>query len=177
MFMDYIRAVDTDDRLALVVYNGPDGNALVETPLTHDLTLVASLAAQRQAGHYHSYTNIGAGMAGSSAELQENARMGAFKMIVLMTDGNANWHNGVYDTTAARNHVLSEAAAASGVNIPIVTISLGASADVNLMNQVADITESRTFNVPGGQSVSEYRDGLYQVFRDIADNRPLKLVQ
>ena len=31
----------------------------------------------------------------------------------------------------------------------------------SLMNQVAEITESRTFNVPGGQSVSAYRDGLY----------------
>ena len=48
---------------------------------------------------------------------------------------------------------------------------------MSLMNQVAEITESRTFNVPGGQSVSAYRDGLYQVFRDIADHRPLKLVQ
>ena len=45
------------------------------------------------------------------------------------------------------------------------------------MNQVADITQSRTFNVPGGQAVAAYRDGLFQVFRDIADNRPLKLVQ
>ncbi len=177
VFMDYIRAVDTNDRLALVVYNGPDGDALVETPLTHDLDLVATLAARRQAGHYHSYTNIGAGMEAAREELQQNARLGAFKMIVLMTDGNANWHNGTYDTTAARNHVLAEAAAASSINIPIVTISLGAGADVSLMNDVASMTESRTFNVPGGQSVSEYRDGLYQVFREIADHRPLKLVQ
>ena len=51
-------------------------------------------------------------------ELEQNGRYGAFKMIVLMTDGQANWHNGGYDTTAARNHVLSEANAAKALNFP-----------------------------------------------------------
>ncbi len=176
VFMDYIQAVDTNDRLALVVYDGPDGNAIVETPLTTNLALVSDLTSHRQAGHYHNYTNIGAGMQSARQELEQNGRVGAFKMIVLMTDGNANWHNGVYDTTAAVNHVISEAYASANLNFPIVTISLGANADVSLMDQVAEITKSRTFNVPGGASVSAYRDGLYQVFRDIADNRPLKLV-
>ncbi len=73
--------------------------------------------------------------------------------------------------------MLSEAYAAAALKFPIITISLGAGADVSLMNQVADITESRTFNVPGGQSASAYRTGLFQVFREIADHRPLKLVQ
>jgi hypothetical protein len=76
----------------------------------------------------------------------------------------------------ARNQVIQEAYAAAALNFPIVTISLGAGADVGLMAQVAEITESRHFNVPGGQQVSEYRAGLFQVFKDIADNRPLKLV-
>ncbi len=176
VFMDYIQAVDTNDRLALVVYDGPDGNALLETPLTTNLPLVADLARHRQAGHYHNYTNIGAGMEAARHELEQNGRTMAFKMIVLMTDGRANWHNGVYDMTAAYNQVISEAYASAGLKYPIVTISLGVNADAGLMNQVAEITQSRTFNVPGGASVSAYRDGLYQVFRDIADNRPLKLV-
>ncbi len=176
VFMDYIQQVDTNDRVALIVYDGPDGNALVETPLTTNLALVADLMRHRQAGHYHNYTNIGAGMEAGRRELEQNGRTMAFKMIVLMTDGNANWHNGVYDTTAAVNHVISEAYASAGLNFPIVTISLGVNADVSLMNQVAEITESRTFNVPGGASVAAYREGLFEVFRDIADNRPLKLV-
>lgn len=176
VFMDYIRSVDTNDRVGLVIYDGPDGNATVEVPLTDDLDLISLTTQQRQAGHYHNYTNIGAGMQSARLELEQNARPNAFKMVVLMTDGLANWHNGVYDETRARNHVLSEAQAAHALNIPIVTISLGAAADVNLMNQVADITESRTFNVPGGESVSAYREGLFEVFHDIAKNRPLKLV-
>jgi hypothetical protein len=177
VFMDYMKAVDTDDRLGLVVYNGPGGGATVEIPLTMDIDSVAVRARERQAAHYHNYTNIGAGMESARVELLDNARHGAFKMVVLMTDGRANWYNGTYDTTAARNQVLSEAYAAKSENIPVVTISLGAGADIDLMNQVAEITESRTFNVPGGRAVSEYRADLFNVFRDIADHRPMKLVQ
>ena len=59
----------------------------------------------------------------------------------------------------------------------MVAISLGAGADTALMEQVAEITESRHFNVPGGAVIGDYRDGLMQVFREIADARPLKLVQ
>jgi hypothetical protein len=45
------------------------------------------------------------------------------------------------------------------------------------MDTVADMTESRHFSVPGGRPVEEYREDLIDVFREIADNRPLKLVQ
>jgi hypothetical protein len=176
VFMDYITYVDTNDRLGLAVYDAADGEGKLEISLTEELSTVADSARHRQAGHYHNYTNIGAGMETARLELESNARDGAFKMMVLMTDGQANWHNGRYDTTAARNHVLAEAAAAAANHYPIVTISLGAGADTNLMQQVADITESRHFNIPGGQSVNDYRDGLMEVFRDIADARPLKLV-
>jgi hypothetical protein len=98
-------------------------------------------------------------------------------MIVLMTDGRANWHSGRYDTSAAWDHVISESHAAKAKNIPVVAISLGAGADVDLMDAVAEISESRHFNVPGGQSVLDYREDLFEVFRTIADSRPLKLVK
>ncbi len=177
VFMDYITEVDTNDRLGLVVYDAPDGNGELETGLTENLPLVAQIARQRQAGHYHNYTNIGAGMATARQELEQHGRVGAFKMIVLMTDGVANWHNGYYDIYAAHNHVISEANAAANLNYPIVAISLGAGADTDLMQSVADITKSRHFNVPGGQGVAGYRDDLFEVFRAIADSRPLKLVK
>jgi Flp pilus assembly protein TadG len=176
VFMEYIQEVDTNDRVGLAMYNAPDGEGLVEVGLTTDFSVVSDTARHRQAGHYHNYTNIGAGMLAAREELEANGRAGAFRMIVLMTDGQTNWHNGAYDTTGARNQVIQEAYAAAALNFPIVTISLGAGADVGLMAQVAEITESRHFNVPGGQQVSEYRAGLFQVFKDIADNRPLKLV-
>ncbi len=176
VFMDYITTIKTNDRLGLVVYDASDGEAILESPLTTDLDYVADIAQHRQAGHYHRMTNIGAGLRVARQHLEANGRDGAFKMIVLMTDGCANWYHGYYDPTAARNDVISEAEIAAGLHYPIVTISLGANADLNLMQDVADITESRHFNVPGGQAVADYRDDLFAVFQDIAANRPLKLV-
>jgi len=175
--MDYIREVDTNDRVSLVVYDALDGNAIVETGLTTNLDLVPQITRQRQAGHYHDYTNIGAGMQKARQELIAHGRENAFKMIILMTDGNANWYNGSYNESAAKNQVLSEAQADATLRYPVVAISLGAEADTALMAQVAEITQSRHFNVPGGAVLGDYREGLMQVFREIADARPLKLVQ
>jgi predicted dienelactone hydrolase len=110
-------------------------------------------------------------------QLEQNGRMGAFKMIVLMTDGQANWYQGSYSTSAARSDVQGEASLDADLKFPVVTISLGSGADTALMEDVAETTASRHFNVPGGRPVNEYRDDLIQVFREIADNRPLKLVQ
>lgn len=177
VFMDYIREVDTNDRVGLVVYNAANGNAKVEAALTTNLDQIPAVARQRQAGHYHDYTNIGAGMQAAREHLVANGRVNAFKMIVLMTDGVANWNNGAYNITAAKNHVLSEAAADAALHYPVVAISLGAGADTTIMQQVADITDSRHFNVPGGQAIGDYAQGLMEVFRAIADARPMKLVQ
>ena len=46
-----------------------------------------------------------------------------------------------------------------------------------LMQQIADISDGVHFNVPGGQSVTDYEDDLLGVFRQIADDRPLILVK
>ena len=179
VFMDYIREVDTNDRVGLVVYNASNGNAKLEIGAHHEPRPDTRRSrVHRQAGHYHDYTNIGAGMQTAREHLVANGRTNAFKMIVLMTDGVANWNNGAYNIAAAKNHVLSEAAASSALNYPVVAISLGAGADTALMQQVADITESRHFNVPAdGNGIERYRDGLMEVFKAIADARPLKLVQ
>jgi hypothetical protein len=177
VFMDFIQRVDTNDRVGLVVYNGADGEATLELPLTREMDEVAVVAGQRQAGHYHVYTNIGAGMRVAREQLEQNGRMGAFKMIVLMTDGRANWYQGNYNTNAARSDVLGEAGLDADLKFPVVTISLGSGADIALMDDVAETTNSRHFNVPGGRPVDEYREDLIQAFREIADNRPLKLVQ
>jgi Mg-chelatase subunit ChlD len=128
----------------------------------------------RQAGHYDHYTNIGAGINKSRLELQQHARAGAFRMIVLMTDGIANRPT---DTTTARAYVISESQACADAKIPIVTISMGAAADVALMQQVADMTGGKHFNIPGGQTATQYEQQLKDVFAEIANTRPLKLVQ
>jgi Mg-chelatase subunit ChlD len=174
VFLSFLQAEDTDDRLGLSIYNSPSSTAVLEHQLTDDFALVNNTMRHRQAGHYDHYTNIGAGLATSRIELQQHARPEDFRMIVLMTDGIANRPT---DTATARAYVLSEAQACKNAKIPVVTISMGAGADVPLMQQVADITGGKHFNVPGGQTAAQYEEDLKDVFEEVAKTRPLKLVQ
>jgi Mg-chelatase subunit ChlD len=171
VFMDYIREVDTEDRVALVIYNSPSENALVEHNLTEDFDLIEDSVQHRQAAHYNNMTNIGAGIHEAWLELDANARTGSFKMIVLMTDGIANRPDN------ARAYALEQADLAAERNYPIVTISLGSGADTSLMQQIADRTGGLHFNIPGMQGITDYEEQLLEVFRRIADHRPLLLVK
>lgn len=174
VFLAYLQEVDTDDRLGLSVYTAADGTAVLESGLTSNMQFIEDVSRQRQAGHYNHYTNIGDGIKKARLELQNNARPGAFKMIVLITDGIANRPT---DTTTGKNYAISEATTAANAGYPIVTVSLGAAADENLMQSIADLSGGIHFNVPGGQAVADYEEDLKDVFRQIADDRPLKLVK
>ena len=79
--------------------------------------------------------------------------------------------------SAAQQHVCDEAAAAATAKIKIMTISLGSGADTALMQTVADATGGLHFNIPGGQSPSDYEQDLTDAFEDIANDRPLQLVK
>jgi len=177
VFMDFITEVDTDDRVGLSVYNAPGGEGLLEQPLTSELENNAAIAWVRQAGHYHDYTNIGGGMEVALDELIASGRPNALKVIVLMTDGIANWSNGQYNLSAAVDDVIDLAYEAKSHNIPIVTISLGANADTELMQQVADITGAEHYNVPFNVAIEVVEADLTEVFRKIADDRPLQIVR
>jgi hypothetical protein len=173
VFMDYIQEVDTDDRAALVIYNSVSQTALLEYPLTDNFAQIQNTVQHRQAAHYDSYTNIGAGINAGRLELKNNGRVGAFKMIVLMTDGVANRPTGV----DARQYALQQADLVAQLHYPIVTISLGTEADTALMQEIADRTGGVHFNIPGRDTVTNYRNDLLAVFRRIADDRPLILVK
>ncbi|HHN78781.1 MAG TPA: VWA domain-containing protein [Phycisphaerales bacterium] len=173
IFLDFLRDVATEDRVGLSVYTSTDGHALLESGLTDDLELIRTLTHQRQAGHYQAMTNIGAGLEVARAELDAHGRDGTLKTMILLTDGRANRP---YNTSYARQYVIDEAYAAADAGYPIAAISLGAGADVDLMQDVADITGGVSFHVPGGQSVEQYEAELRQVFETIAARRPLRLV-
>ena len=174
VFMDYIQAVDCDDRVGLAIYDSPNQTALVEQTLTRDLEVIEETVQHRQAGHYDRMTNIGAGIRSGRLELDSHARIGAFKMIVLMTDGNANRPS---NESYARQYALEQARLAAEKRYPIVTISLGVDADTELMQEIADITKGVHFNIPGGESVQNYTEQLREVFHRIAKDRPLALVK
>jgi hypothetical protein len=179
IFMDFIREVQTDDRVSLIIYDALDGEAIVEKTLTTDLDAISDIVTHRQAGHYTSYTNIGAGMHSARLELDQNGRPNAFKLIVLMTDGNANYAKGSYSVSAANQYVYDEAALAADQSrrYPVVTIGLGAAADTSILQSVSNTTKGKFFDVPGGSSIEDYNSQLSQVFKDIANSRPLMLVQ
>jgi hypothetical protein len=163
-----------DDRVGVSLYTAADGTAILESPLTKDYASVSTVVRQRQAGHYTPYTNIYDGMRTARLELENNARRGARRMMVLMTDGQANRPS---PANRAKSLVLDEARAAASAGIPVFTIALGAGADTNLMKQVADITQGQYFEIPGGQSVADYEEQLKEAFRSIAAKRAVQLVQ
>ncbi|MEX1224468.1 MAG: VWA domain-containing protein [Pirellulales bacterium] len=177
LFVDYVQEVDTDDRMGLAVYNSFSGDGTLEASMSSDMNLVRTISRQRQASHYHNYTNVGAGMAVARNELQNNNRQGAARLMVLMTDGNANWHPGGYSTWQGRQYVLDQAALCKAAKIPVMTISLGAGADTSLMQDVADITDGVHFVVPGGQPIADVQEDLRAVFKQIADDRPLQIIK
>jgi hypothetical protein len=177
VFMDFISAVDTNDRVGLAIYNAPDGEGQVDVSLTDNYDLIVNSVAQKQAGHYHQYTNIGGGLHAGRVHLDNVSRPNTSKMIVLMTDGQANWVNGGYDEAAANQYVLTEAQLCADRNYPIFTISMGAGADTSIMQQTADISGGRHFNVPGGTSHQDYYEQLYDAFLEIARARPLQIVK
>lgn len=174
VFLAYLQEADTSDQVGLAVYTAADGTAMLESSLTADYAAIETISRQRQAAHYHSYTNIGDGIKAAREELTQNARPGAFKLIVLMTDGIANRPN---NTTYAKQYAKDQAELVANARIPIATISLGANADKTLMDEIAAMTSGIHFNVPGGQSVEDYEEDLKDAFREIAADRPLKLVK
>lgn len=177
VFMDFIQSVDTNDRVGLVVYNSSSGNAKLEAALTTDMNSITTIVDHRQAGHYHSYTNIGAGMKLAREQLQATGRSNASKLIVLMTDGLANYYNGSYNLAGAKQQIADESAASLAAKFKIMTLSVGIAADTATMQQVADTTKGTAYVVPGGSDYQAMHDNLKAAFKEIADARPLLLVK
>ena len=44
------------------------------------------------------------------------------------------------------------------------------------MQEVADTTRGKHFNIPGGQTPDQYREDLTDAFYEIAADRPLQIV-
>lgn len=177
VFLNYLRQVHTLDQAALVAYTSAAGGASIEVPLTRDTNLVENRSRHMQAGHYHHYTNIASGIESGRDELQAHGRGASLKMLVLLSDGNANWLNGMNNPAAARRATLTQARLAADDAFPIVTISLGSDSDVSLMQEVADITSGVHYHVKTDDSLEDTQAQLIEVFSAIAGHRALRLVE
>ncbi len=175
LFVDYLTENAGGDYIGLTIYTHTSSSgAILEHGLSTNLTQVKNTTRQRQAGHYTGGTNISAGMATGRVELTTNGRDRSEKLMIVMTDGQANLPGSVSTACAA---VLTEAQAASAAGIKIVTVTVGLDADTALMQQVASIGGGECFIVPGNQSVADVQAQLMEVFIRIASTRPLKLIK
>jgi Mg-chelatase subunit ChlD len=165
LFASILTAIKADDRVGFARYS-TEGELVI--PLTKDL---AAVERQVQSDNANGWTNIGHGMELGRQEFEKNGRAIATKMMVIMTDGKVNRPLG----GDPKNYVLVEAEALRDAGLAAVTISFGDDADKSLMQEVADITEGVHFNVP--DTVSSREDDLRDVFRKIAINRTVKLVE
>lgn len=173
LFVNYLESVQAEDNVGLSLYNNANEDALLEHGLSQNFSAITDTTTHRQAGHYNSYTNIGAGMRVGRQEMIANARPKAMRMMILITDGIANRSS---TGASPAQSALDEAYYAKAAKIKIMTVSIGAGADTSLMQQIADITGGEHFNVPGGQSVAQYAEQLQGHFNTIAADRPLKLI-
>jgi hypothetical protein len=164
LFTAILQQVGAQDRVAFSRYS-TEGE--LEVGLTQNLNYVQTRARSFSAD---GWTNIGEGMERARLELEQRGRPEATKIMVLMTDGKVNRPL----NRDCRRYVLDEAQLLADDGIAAVTVSFGADADRTLMQQVADITKGVHFNVP--DSVSSQEDDLGDVFRKIALNRPVVLV-
>ena len=172
--MTVIEGLENDDQVSLEIY-GTD--ARHEVDLTHDYASVAARLNDMQAAHYNSYTCIGGGILRAREELaSERARMASRKIIVLLTDGNANinqWGN--YSISGGKQYAKDQASAAAEEGIRIFCVSVSTDADTDLMQWIADIGNGSHFHAEG--TIEEYSDQLDAIFNTLGGERPVELIR
>jgi Mg-chelatase subunit ChlD len=170
----FLTLADSNDQISLEVY-GTQGRH--EVDLTNNFQTVADRFMEMQAGHYDPYTNMGAGIARAIEEL-ESSRSRSFsrKAMILLTDGRANiGSNGSFSYAGGRAYALTMAAQAAEKGIRIFTVSVGASADIALMQEIADIGSGLQFRATG--SIENYAANLEQILVTIGGAKSVELIQ
>ena len=176
IMIDVVTRMQSLDHISLEVFAT---DAQHEVNLTADLQSVADTLYERQAAHYSTCTCHGCGLAQAIAELQSSrARPNAHKVIMLMSDGQANidefgrFQNG---SQAAHDYAVDEAEQAADLGIRIYTISVGYDADRGLMQELAAIGHGQEFFAAGNPE--EYTEQLEMIFRTLGGKRPVALIE
>lgn len=143
-----------------------DWAAVLEAPLTDNYQALLDTAlstASLQSGKYGGGTPIGAAIRDGAHYVNANNRDDIDKLMVLMSDGHAN-----KPSDDGAGYALEMAAYAASLGVKIHTISLGDSADVWLMTEIASTTGGRHFDASGSGSV--LTDRLKRAYRGIAND-------
>jgi hypothetical protein len=139
-----------------------------------------------QAGHFTSYTNVGAGFEKAVAELSSGrARPSAAKVVILLTDGKPNVNQwGTYvgnDDPAATGWAEEGSQQLRDLNTEVYVIGVGGDVNAPLCESLATRPENYFFadSTPdpdnGGQPL--YVTQLQDIFRTLGGKRPVRLIQ
>jgi hypothetical protein len=173
--VDLIDDLDSDDQLSLEVY-GTTGRH--EVDLTHNHQEISQRFVEMQSGHYDSWTNMGGGIQRAIEELTSSrARERSRKVIILLTDGNANVSASgqVADYSGGAAYSVAQAEEAAALGIRIFAVSVGTDSNQSLMAQVADIANGEHFHAEG--SIAEYSQQLASIFHLLGSKRPVELIR
>ncbi len=189
LMVELVSSFENDDQIALDIYGY---SALHQVPLVRgadldEVSIGLDGLSNMQAGHYDGWTNMGGGLEkGIETLTTEPARSAAHKMIVLLTDGQANinrlgqWPAGSYTDQQqilqqARDYVREEAERAAGLGIRIFAVSVGAYADTDLMDEVAGIGNGEHLEATS-TDIATYQAQLEDIFVRLGGQRPVELI-
>jgi len=171
---EVLDGLDTSDMLSLEIYGR---TARHEVDLTDDFHEVSNRLAEMQAAHYDSWTNMGGGITRGIEELTSSrARPTSQKMMIVLTDGNANVApNGNFSKVLGRNyaHRMARLAAESGIRV--YAVSVGAESDLALMDTIAYLGDGEHFHAEG--SIDQYSQQLENIFITLGGSRPVELIR
>ncbi|PQO31326.1 hypothetical protein C5Y96_13370 [Blastopirellula marina] len=196
-FGDEVGIVSYDES-SRVEHTLNDGNAYASLNgnlISDDYSTLDTIQRHKQAGHYGSYTAMGFGVDEADELLKAHSRHGARPTIVLMTDGNANryksgwslpydWNwadytdydgdgNADYSTNdRSKQYAIWEAVQAHKRGVTIHTMSVGASADRDVMTAIANACGGIHISVPGGSTIAELEAQMLSAFQQIAAKVP-----
>jgi Mg-chelatase subunit ChlD len=104
------------------------------------------------------------------------ARSNAVKIILLFTDGVANvTRHGRSDVRQAQQDALEAARDARARGVRIYTVSVGAGADQDLMEELAETGDGEQYHAGGDKD--EYTAQLQKIFQQLGGKRPVILIE
>lgn len=219
LFLDFLENLDFGDAVGVVAYaqhakvmdqvpfystdwryskgNCPPGVCSVSAdvsgePISKDYNAVDLIQRHTQAGHFSWSTAMGDGILMGRQLLDDHARYGSRKTLLVMTDGNANvcpssfsapadfdWSkvtkaDGTPYTTSdsSKTFAIYKAFEAVQSGCTIHTMSVGADADHELMEVIAVLGKGIHMKILGGQTVAELESELLDSFNRIAAKVP-----
>ncbi len=189
VMVDVVASFDNDDQMALDIY-GHTVHHRVPLVTGNDLYQISTGPnglTGMQAGHFDGWTNMGGGLEYGIETLSNTpARSASHKMIVLLTDGNANitptgqYPSGSYADqqeimAQARQYVLDQAQIAADQGFRIFAVSVGAYADTGLMDEVAAIGRGEHLEATSND-IATYQAELEDIFMRLGGKRPVELI-